>query len=247
MDPSLYKERFYRGWQHPEHLVPHEVRCGETDLQVFTGEGVCSRAVRKRLISLVLKYRAQLEETIKKFPPFLTSLVPVDFASDHEMIRRMVAVSRAAGVGPMAGVAGAVAEFVGTGMLAITDEIIVENGGDVFLRSGADRTALVYAGEGSPFRDRVRIKIRGRSTPVGLATSSRKIGSSLSFGNTDATLIIAGSALAADVFATTVGNMVKGEKDLPRALEYARTRAEISGGLILIGDRLAAFGEIELA
>jgi ApbE superfamily uncharacterized protein (UPF0280 family) len=244
--PLSYRERFYRDWQHPENLVPHTVRHGETDLQVFTKAGIPPRAVHRRLDSLVIKYRAQLEETIENHPPFLTSLLPVDLKSPYPMIDAMVKKSREAGVGPMAGVAGAIAEFVGKGMLSLTGEIIVENGGDIFLKSGADRTVLLYAGEDSPFKDRLRIRLRGGGRPCGLATSSRRIGHSLSLGNTDATLIIADSAVTADVFATAVGNRVKGEDDLPGAVEFALSFRSIRGGLILIENRMAAFGEVEL-
>jgi ApbE superfamily uncharacterized protein (UPF0280 family) len=245
--PLSYRERFYRDWQHPDDLVSHTVRHGETDLHVFTKAEVPPRTFRRKLDSLVLKYRAQLEETIENNSSFLHSLLPVDLRSPYPMIDAMVKKSREAGVGPMAGVAGAVAEFVGKGLLSLTDEIIVENGGDVFLKSGADRTVLLYAGEDSPFKDRLRIRLRGGGQPRGLATSSRTIGHSLSLGNTDATLIIADSAVTADVFATAVGNRVKRADDLQGAVEFALSFRSIKGGLILIGDRMAAFGEIELA
>jgi ApbE superfamily uncharacterized protein (UPF0280 family) len=147
----------------------------------------------------------------------------------------------------MAGVAGAIAEFVGRDLLPFTDEIIVENGGDIFIYSSQDRVILIYAGEGSPFRDKMSIRVRGRDTPCGMCTSSKTIGHSTSFGNSDATVVIAGSAVTADVFATALGNIVKSHDDIDSAIRFAQRCTEIQGGVIFIGDRMAAWGDVEFA
>jgi ApbE superfamily uncharacterized protein (UPF0280 family) len=158
----------------------------------------------------------------------------------------MLDKSRLAGVGPMAGVAGAMAEFVGRGLLELSDEIIIENGGDVFIRSRTDRTVLVYAGEDSPFKNRVRLLLKGQEAPFGVCTSSRTIGHSKSFGNTDAVVVIASSAITADVFATAIGNCVKSPDDIDTAFDLVRSCSDITGALIMIEDRMAVSGEIRL-
>ena len=237
-----YTKRFYREWQNPDGLVSFRVRRGETDLMVYA-----DRDLAERTEELVEKYRSQLEETIEKNPDFKTSLSPLDLESGHRMIREMLEKSRLAGVGPMAGVAGAVAEHVGREFLAHTEALIVENGGDVFMRSRTDRTVLVYAGEGSPFKDRVRILLAGREEPFGVCTSSASVGPSKSFGHSDAVVVIARSVITADVFATALGNRVKSPDDLEPAIEYSSTIPDVTGVLILIGDRMAASGEIRLA
>jgi ApbE superfamily uncharacterized protein (UPF0280 family) len=236
-----YTKRFYRNWQNPDGLVSFAVRCRETDLMVYA-----EKDLAETTLTLVKKYRSQIEETIEENPDFKTSLIPLTVETSYQIIAEMVDKSRLAGVGPMAGVAGALSEFVGRELLDHTDGLIIENGGDVFIRSRSDRTVLVYAGEKSPFKDRVKLLLKGREEPFGVCTSSAAVGPSVSFGNTDAVVVVASSAVTADVFATAVGNRVKRADDLEPAIEYVRSFPDISGVLIMIGDRMAVFGEIRL-
>ena len=236
-----YRKRFYRRWQNPEDLTPFSVQCDQTDLMVYA-----KTDLSEATYSLVKKYRKELQETIVKNPTFLTSLIPLEIETPYLMISQMMEKARLAGVGPMAGVAGALAEFVGRELLESSEELIIENGGDIFMRSIKDRTALVYAGEVSPFRDRVRLLLRGKDAPFGVCTSSRSVGHSQSFGNTDAVVVIASSAITADVFATAIGNRVKRPDDIDSAFDLIRSCSEITGILVLIGDRMAVAGEIEL-
>ena len=245
MKAENYTERFYRKWTLISDLNTFRVQFKETDLQVYARPKEPCADLTGITRNLVIKYRTQIEKTIKHFPQFQHSLKPIPLKTEFEITRMMIRLSTGAGVGPMAGVAGAIAEFVGRELLAHTEELIIENGGDLFIYSRKDRVVLVYAGEISPFRDKIRLKLRGRATPFGICTSSRCIGHSLSFGNADAALIIARTAIIADVFATAVGNLVKSEANIEQAMEFAQKYPEIEGGLILIGDKLAAWGEIE--
>jgi ApbE superfamily uncharacterized protein (UPF0280 family) len=239
---SDYSERFYRKWQKPPDLTSFHVQAGETDLQIYAESNLYSQAEK-----LVLESRCFIEETIALHPRFRTSLKPLNIGSPHSLIREMIETSTYADVGPMAGVAGAVAEYVGRGLLGETDELIVENGGDLFIRSMHERTLLVYTGEESPFENRIRLRLRGDQKSRGVCTSSASIGHSLSLGATDATVIIATSAITADVFATAAGNMVKKPSDIEGALAFLSKQADILGALVIIGDRLGAWGDIELA
>jgi len=241
MKADEYTSRFYRSWQKPSGLRSFRVRHGETDLQIFAEKHLDTLAS-----DLVLKYRSQLEQTIKDFSPFLTSLKPVFFKSEFEIVNAMIQKSSLAGVGPMAGVAGAIAEFVGRGLTSYSREIIIENGGDIFMKTKRNRTLLVYAGEDSPFRDKIKIRLNGNGRELGVCTSSKKVGHSKSFGNSDAVVVIADSALTADVFATAVGNLVKTEENITLALDFLKGQADVRGGLIIIGDKIGAWGEIEL-
>ncbi len=245
MKAENYTERFYRKWTLISDFNTFRVQFKETDLQVYARPKESCVDLYGITRNLVIKYRTQIEKTIECFPQFQHSLKPISLKTDFEITRMMIRLSDSAGVGPMAGVAGAIAEFVGRELLAYTEELIIENGGDVFIYSRKDRVVLVYAGENSPFRDKIRLKLRGRAAPFGICTSSRRIGHSLSFGNADAALIIAHTAIIADVFATAVGNLAKSEANIEQAMEFAQKYPEIEGGLILIGDKLAAWGEIE--
>jgi ApbE superfamily uncharacterized protein (UPF0280 family) len=239
---SDYRARYYRRWQNPPDLVSFSVRQGETDLQIYAQSDLSSRVAE-----LTARYRRQIEETIQQHPQFETSLVPLNLESPYRIIREMIEKSKLAGVGPMAGVAGAVAEYVGSGLLPCSDDLIVENGGDLYIKSQSDRTMLVYAGEDSPFRDRLILKLKARQEPYGVCTSSAAIGHSLSFGKTDATVIVAPSVISADVFATAIGNLVKNEDDIENGLELVKDCGICFGALIVIGERVGAWGEIEFA
>jgi ApbE superfamily uncharacterized protein (UPF0280 family) len=241
MKEREYTRRFYRRWQNPPDLLFLSVHCRETDLAIYATEDLSHRAY-----GLVKKYRGHIEKTIELHPEFRTSLSPVKISSPYSIINEMVAKAAYVGVGPMAGVAGAIAEYVGKELLASTDEIIVENGGDIFIRTLRDRTVLVYTGEDSPFKDRVRVRLRKGEDSYGVCTSSRTIGHSLSFGNTDAVVVISPSTISADCLATALGNMVKKKDDVEEAMKFAESFKGIQGGLIIIEDQMAVFGEVEL-
>ena len=89
------------------------------------------------------------------------------------------------GVGPMAAVAGAIAEFVGEELLAYSPEVIIENGGDIYIKSLKKRVVGIYAGN-SPLTGKIGLEIEGKETPIGICTSSGTVGHSLSFGRADA-------------------------------------------------------------
>ncbi len=246
MIPSEYRRRFYREWTQAGDLDSFGVLFHETDLQVYFSSALERAALAKRTYILIKKFHTQIKNTISAFPEFFTSLDPLHVKSDYEITEKMISESRRAGVGPMAGVAGAIAEYVGRELFGLTEEIIIENGGDIFLKSKKSRNVLVYAGEDSPFREKIRIKLHGRDTPRGICTSSGKIGHSLSHGNTDATLVIAKSAITADVFATAAGNRVKSESDIESALGFLADQTGIAGAIILIGEKIAVWGDVEL-
>jgi ApbE superfamily uncharacterized protein (UPF0280 family) len=241
-----YRERFYREWTGHRDLRPFRIVAGETDLMIYASPHCPSPRFEQSARARLGAFRDQILQTIDRFPEFLTSLDPLPLQTPFEITNAMIRKSSLAGVGPMASVAGAIAEFVGKSLLSETEEIIVENGGDLFMRCFRERTVLIYAGEDSPFRDRLRLRIRGGNAPVGICSSSARIGHSLSLGNTDLALVRSPSAVTADAFATAVGNLVKKAEDIPAAIEFASACAEVEGGLITIGDRIGIWGFIEL-
>jgi ApbE superfamily uncharacterized protein (UPF0280 family) len=240
--PSDYTDRLYRKWQKPEGLFPFHVQEHETDLHIFAASKMADKA-----LELTRHYRGQLEETIRLYPVFRSSLKPMHIESPHPMIRDMIHMSEQAGVGPMAGVAGAIAEYVGLGLLAFSPEIIVENGGDIFMKTDSDRKLQVYAGEASPFRENLILRLTSRQEPYGICTSSGRIGHSFSSGDTDATVVIAQSAITADVFATAIGNTVQREADIDRGLAMAENSGVCSAALIVMGERVGVWGDIAFA
>jgi hypothetical protein len=157
----------------------------------------------------------------------------------------MIRAARAAGVGPMAAVAGAMAEFVGRDLLKESDEVLVENGGDIFLRSGRELKIGIFA-EPSPLSLRIGLRVSRSEQGLGVCTSSGTVGPSLSFGRADAVCIVAPSASLADAAATAVGNIVKTPGDISAGLETARSVIGVKGVVIIMGEKMGAWGEVDL-
>jgi ApbE superfamily uncharacterized protein (UPF0280 family) len=146
----------------------------------------------------------------------------------------------------MAAVAGAMAEAVGQDLLKESPEVIVENGGDIFLRSSKEVRVGIFAGA-SPLSLRIGLCLPPAEYPRGVCTSSATVGPSLSFGVADAVCVLAASAALADGAATAVGNMVRSSREMEKGLEKARSIEGLTGVVIILGDKLAAWGQIQLA
>jgi ApbE superfamily uncharacterized protein (UPF0280 family) len=179
-------------------------------------------------------------------PVFQQSLVPL--AEDPyapEIVKQMIQTSQRAGVGPMATVAGAMADLVSKDLLELSREVIVENGGDIYLAISKERTIGIYAGE-SPLSLKIGIVISPDEAPLGVCTSSGTVGPSLSFGKANAVCILSKSAAFADAAATAVGNVVKEKKDISSGLWKAREMDGVLGTLIIIEEKMGVWGKIRL-
>jgi hypothetical protein len=233
--------RTYRHWIGGKDLIPFNVVVKETDLYIRASIDLQRKARR-----LVLKYRRMLESYIERYPVFLTSLEPVSIPEDApNIVKRMAEAAQKAGVGPMASVAGAIAEFVGKELLAFSPEIIVENGGDIYLKSLTDRIVGVYAGK-SPFTGKIGLEIKAKDTPLGICTSSGTVGHSLSFGKADAVIVLSKSTVLADAAATAIGNRVSEAGDITGAIDFAEGIKGLKGLIIIKGDNIGLWGEVKI-
>ena len=237
----MYEERTYRNLVKTDDLVNAEVIIKETDLLVRAKTDLF-RETRES----VFKYRYQLETYIALNPEFKESLVPLN-ENPHapEIVQEMIRASRLAKVGPMAAVAGAMAEFVSKDLLPFSEEVIVENGGDIYLATKSERTIGVYAGR-SPLSLKIGLLIEPEDSPLGICTSSGTVGPSLSFGKADAICIVSKSAALADAAATAVGNVVGQKGDIEYGLEKAKTIENVLGALIILDDQMGVWGKINL-
>jgi ApbE superfamily uncharacterized protein (UPF0280 family) len=238
------QERTYRRWVEPRGLVAFRVSVKETDLLLAAGADLGQEAR-----SSVLSHRRFLESWIQQSPDFLTALTPIPHEPEEELapliVREMLIAGRAAGTGPMAAVAGAMAGRVGQDLLEHSTEIIIENGGDLFLAAARELKIGLFAGS-SPLSGRLRLVIHAASQPLGVSTSSGSFGHSLSLGKADAATVAADTPALADALATALGNRVKTKADIEPALEWLAGRPGARGGLIIIGRELGAWGELEL-
>jgi ApbE superfamily uncharacterized protein (UPF0280 family) len=245
ISPESYQVRTYRQDITAEGLVSTFVSVKETDLHIMA-----SRDVEPEALDLVHQYRNQLENYIVGRPEFLTSLVPLDAnLLAPPIVKQMLQAARDADVGPMAAVAGAIAEFVGRGLLDHgIDEVIVENGGDIFMKRNQECISAIFAGQ-SPLNQKVGIKIAQEDMPIGMCTSSGSVGHSLSLGQADSVTVLAGSTLLADAAATRIGNEVSTNvsgSGIKNALEVAKTIPEITGVVVIQGEQMGAWGSIDL-
>lgn len=238
----MYEERTYRKRMHPQGLISFTVIEKETDLHVSANNNL-----ENETREYVLFYRQQITDYIKHNPQFQKSLIPVEVENNSaEIIKHMAWAGKMAQVGPMASVAGAISHYVGNDLLKISNELIIENGGDIFINSVKDRKMLVYAGD-SPFSNNLAMIIKKERMPIGICTSAGTVGHSLSYGNTDAVVIISKDTLLADAVATAVGNVVKTVNDINSGIEFGSSIKGIEGILIIIKDKLGVWGNIELA
>ena len=246
---GCYEPRTYRGLFNDKDRIFFNCRVQETDFQIGLGRGLSGESLQQAEAdtrALVLTLRRQIEEYIRAVPEFLTTLVPLAPAIwAPPVVRHMCSASDIAGVGPMAAVAGVISEMVGEALTKYSQEVIVENGGDIFLTSGQPRKIGIYAGQ-SPLSQKVAFMVAPEQTPVGVCTSSGTVGHALSFGKSDATVIVARSAALADAVATAAGNRVKTPADLESVIGFVSGIAGVSGLVIIIGDQLAAWGAIRL-
>ncbi len=237
----MYVPRTYRHWVKGRELVSFNVVVKETNLYIRA-----SRNLKSKAFKLVLKYRDTLERYIERHPSFLTSLEPVPISEDApQIIKAMSKSAERVGVGPMAAVAGAIAEFVGTELLAFSQEVIIENGGDIYMKSLAKRVVGIYAGK-SPLTGKIGLEIAGEDTPLGICTSSGTVGHSLSLGNADAVVVLAKSATLADAAATAIGNLIKQASDIPGGIEFAKGIDGLKGLLIIKDDKVGLWGEVKI-
>ncbi len=237
----MAKEHAYRKRVHPKDLISFRVLIKETDLLVSSNKDL-SKQTRDRLHN----YRSQLEDYIRSKSSFLSTLLPYPedpFAP--VIIREMISATRMFGVGPMAAVAGTIAQFIGMDILKYTEEVIVENGGDIFLKTKRPVTVSIFAGN-SQLSNELGLIIHPEQMPTGICTSSATVGHSLSLGISDAVCIVANKASIADAAATALGNRITDKFVPEREIESIRESKDIRGGVVIIGKTMATWGEVEL-
>ena len=233
-------ERTYRQLVHGP-LPPMRVTVQETDLSVYTRK-ITPEQVREALI----EQRGYIEGYIHRYPEFSRTLKPwPDDSMAPSIVREMIAAGKNAGVGPMAAVAGAVAERVGRSLSALSDELFIENGGDIFLSTRRALRVGIYAGR-SPLSLKVGLKVKPSPKPLSICTSSGTVGHSLSHGSADAVCVVSRSGALADASATAIGNHIKCPGEIETAIGWGRRIPGVLGILVIVEDRMGMWGEIEL-
>lgn len=242
--PQVHRSPFrtYRSSQRPD-LVSFQIVIEETDLWVAARRDLSApMADRVRLL------RGQIRAYAAIHPEFIPSLTPLPAAPQApEIVRRMCRAGELANVGPMAAVAGTVAQMVAEAFHDESPDLLIENGGDTYLYSTCDRHIGILS---MPEKDmRLCVPVRADEFPCSFCASSATIGHSLSFGNADLVVTRSRDAALADAFATALANALRGAEDMDRVLDMARAWEDIGldGVFAQCGGRIGVWGKMELA
>lgn len=193
----------------------------------------------------IIRQRHVLEDYIANHRDFRTSLEPLDAQPGAPLVaQRMAQAARLAGVGPMAAVAGAMAQCAAEAALrAGTREVIVENGGDIYLKAAGPVTIGLDAGPAT-LGDRLAFALSAEDTPIAICSSSGKMGHSMSLGRCDLATVVARDAALADAAATAAANLVNTVDDVNRAVERVAAIDGVDGVLIVKDDRIGLAGHL---
>ena len=237
--------RFYREFHKNEGLIRFVVIEEESDLLFVMSEVDTIRNLEAFARRKILEIRHTIVQHIQACPEFITSLEPLSYEGENVVLKSMYKSGAKAGVGPMAAVAGITSEYVGISFIEKYGnvDIIIENGGDIFINSTKERHIAIYAGD-SPLSNQLKLLVTPEMTPLGICTSAGSIGHSLSFGKADAVVILSKDTTLADAVATATGNKVHTPEDIKEAIDFAMRIDGILGTVIIIDDQLGAKGNI---
>jgi len=196
-------------------------------------------------MSAIKHYRKELEEYVRNHPRFSYSLIPVKVDEGPLVAKLMADAAEEANVGPMAAVAGVLADLAVKDMVLRGSEVaVVENGGEVSAVSNQPVDLALLARD-SPLSGTFGFRLK--DFPEGVATSSGQFSHAFSFGNAEVVTIFCKHAGLADAAATAVGNLVGG-KDPHRAIERGIERAlsiqGVEGAFIMYRGLIGKAGRI---
>ena len=239
-----YRERSYRSRFSNDERRWFCVKFLESDLWIGVDSGSYRASMEADTYAMLVDLRRQMDAYLLMDPAYKAALTPYDAGLEAPAIlKEMSRVSHKTGIGPMSAVAGAVAkkvaEFLGT------QEVIVENGGDIYAQAASDMDISVFAGQ-SPLSEKIGLHIPAAEFPLGICTSSGTVGPSLSLGRADAVMIVCKDVLLADSYATAMANRIKTVNDLQSVIDRISALPEILGAIAVKDDRMAISGRFEL-
>jgi len=227
-------------------LIKEQFQLKETIITITAENNYYIEIAKKE----IQRSRKEIEGFIQKNSFFIDTLKPyTSHEEDPEIIKKMCKSSKKLNVGPMATVAGVIAEYAVKAMISKgSKHAIVDNGGDIAIFSNKPVNIGIYTGNQST--NNFSFKISPKSEIIGVCTSSANVGPSLSFGNTDAVTVISHDVAIADAAATALGNYVNVGHDIRNGFRIIHSFDEIIGSIIIIGDKIGLWGnipQIELA
>ncbi|MGW8316460.1 MAG: UPF0280 family protein [Bacteroidales bacterium] len=230
----------------------------ESDLLIGIPHAGFNGDMHQQVLNEMTRIRGVLEAYARENPGFFASMeplpdptsdppndLPAEAPSVAPEIRTMLRCGKETGTGPMSSVAGLFAEQVGQLLVSLygLEEVLVENGGDLFMMNQSPLTAVIHAGA-SPLSDTLGLVIPPGTW--GVCTSSGTVGHSFSFGKADAVTVVATEAPLADAWATSLANLVHEPEDIGKVMDRVSEIPEISGCAVILGERIGIRGRFEL-
>ncbi len=245
---NLFEERTYRTQFNTQRFSGFEVSYLETDLWIGIDPASLNIEIKDFAEQKIKELRRKLDNYIQKEPFFKKSLKPFQPGENapSEAIEMALAAEHA-GIGPMSTVAGLFAREIGNEIIQnfSVNELVIENGGDIFVLLKDELVLSVFAGE-SILSERIGLVIPPEKSKLGICTSAGTVGPSLSYGKADAVVVICEDAVLADALATGLGNRVKSPNDVEKTIKYSEKYPEILSLLIICEDKIGIRGEYEM-
>jgi len=220
-------------------FVTAKLEIGETAATIGA-----ERVYVEAAVDAIKAAREEIERLVRKDRFFLTTMEPYDPSpKSGGVVRRMCEAARAAGVGPMATVAGAIAQEALEAMLSQgCRHAWVDNGGDIAVMVERPVTIEVFHDPASA--NAFALELENTGKPLGICSSSGTLGHSISFGNADTVVAVARDAVLADALATAIGNNVSGPGSLKGCFEPFTGIRGFHGGIAMAGGEVAIHGDI---
>lgn len=198
----------------------------------------------------ILKIRHDLENYIAKNKDFQLSLEPIRHHEENlsKIVEKMYDASNYCDVGPMACVAGCISEMSLDYLISKKSKYsIIENGGDIAIINNKKVVCGIYSNN-QVLGNKIGFKIKARKNPLGICTSSGKIGHSISFGQADSVTVLSRKASIADGLATKIANATIGqtsEDKVSKALEVSENYRDLFNGVLIIcQDNVGCVGKL---
>lgn len=220
----------------------------ETDLWIGVDPDSFRDEMKEVSFLKIKELRTVLEQYIETDPDFGKTFEPYPAEPNAPaIVKGMVKAAERANVGPMAAVAGAFSEAVGRHLMKKFNiqELVVENGGDIFLKIERPILMSVYAGN-SPLSEKIGIEIQATDSPLGVCTSAGTVGPSVSFGQADAVMIACRNTALADALATGFGNRIKTPEDVQEVIDQTAQFPEILSAVMICRDKIGIRGKYEM-
>jgi ApbE superfamily uncharacterized protein (UPF0280 family) len=243
-----FEQRTYRNQFNTFRFTGFELKHQETDLWIGVDQASFKPEMKEVALKKIKSLREKIDSYIQSVPFFKKSLKPFQPAENAPIVAiEMAQAAEKAGIGPMSTVAGLFARETGNEIIQnfSVEELVIENGGDIFALLKTNLVLSVFAGN-SPLSERIGLEITPKNSPLGICTSAGTVGPSLSFGSADAVVVVAKDVLVADAFATAFGNKIKSPADVEKVINDANIHPEILSLLIICEDKVGVWGEFEI-